>query len=64
MPWAQSDVSRHNKSVKSPKRKRQWRDVANAILARTGNDARAIRGANAVVRKDQAKRAKKRSSSR
>jgi uncharacterized protein YdaT len=60
MPWTARDVSRHNKSVKSPKRKKQWRDVANSILKRTGDDARAIRGANSVVKKSQAKRTKKR----
>jgi uncharacterized protein YdaT len=60
MPWTARDVSRHNSHVKSPKRKKQWRDVANSILKRTGDDARAIRGANSVVKKAQAKRAGKR----
>ena len=56
MPWATArDVARHNKSAKSPKRQRQWRDVANSILERTGDDARAIRGANSVVKKSKAK---------
>jgi hypothetical protein len=61
MPWASRDVSKHNKSVKSPKRKRQWSSVANSILEKTGDDARAIRGANSAVRKAQSKRTKKRS---
>jgi hypothetical protein len=60
MPWTARDVSRHNKGVKSSKRKRQWRDTANSILKRTGDDARAIRGANAVVKKAQSRRARKR----
>lgn len=60
MPWTARDVSKHNKSVKSPKRRRQWRDVANSILKRTGSDSRAIRGANSVVKKSQAKRSRKR----
>ena len=61
MPWIPSDAPKHNRSVKSPKRKRQWRDVANSILERTGDDARAIRGANAAVKKSQSKRIRKRS---
>ena len=61
MPWTARDVSRHNHRAKSPKRRRQWRDVANSILARTGDDARAIRGANAAVKKSQSARSRKRS---
>lgn len=61
MPWTTRDVTRHNRSVKSPKRKRQWSKVANSILKRTGSDARAIRGANAAVKKAQTKRSRKRS---
>ena len=60
MPWSTRDVSRHNHAVKSPKRKRQWRDVSNSILARTGDEGRAIRGANAAVKKSQSKRARRR----
>jgi hypothetical protein len=59
MPWRPTDVSKHNRSVKSPKRKRQWTDVANSILERTGDDARAIRGANSVVKKSQSKRSRR-----
>jgi uncharacterized protein YdaT len=61
MPWTARDASRHNKSVKSPKRKHQWSEVANSILDRTGDDARAIRGANSAVKKSQSKRSRKRS---
>ena len=55
MPWSEADAKRHTKSARSAKAKRQWSIVANSILERTGNEARAIRGANAVVsRKDRA----------
>jgi len=37
------------KKAKSPKAKRQWSKVANKVLAETGDDARAIRSANAAV---------------
>ena len=64
MPWAPKDASKHDKGAKSSKRKRQWADVANSILKRTGDDARAIRGADSAVKKSQSRRTKKRSSSR
>jgi uncharacterized protein YdaT len=59
MPWTSRDVSKHNKSVKSPKRRRQWSEVANSILERTGDDARAIRGANSAVKKSKSRRTRK-----
>ena len=59
MPWQANDVSKHNRSVKSPKRKKEWKDVANSVLKRTGDEGRAIRSANAVVKKAQAKRSRR-----
>lgn len=49
MPWNAKDAVRHTKKAKSATAKRQWREVANSVLARTGNDARAVRAANAVI---------------
>ena len=49
MPWSTSDASRFTKKAKTSKKKRQFRDVANSILKRTGDEGRAIRGANAAV---------------
>jgi hypothetical protein len=51
MPWTPADASKKDKKATSPIEKRQWSDVANSILKRTGNDARAIRGANSVLAK-------------
>ena len=49
-PWTPSDVARHNKrAAKNHKRERQWTDVANAVLAKTGNEVQAIREANGAV---------------
>ena len=50
MPWDDKDAKRHTKKAKSPKRKRQWKKVANSILERTGDEGRAVRGANAAVK--------------
>lgn len=57
MPWNPSDATRHSKKASSPIAKRQWADVANQTLKRTGDEGRAIREANAVVgRRDATKR--------
>lgn len=50
MPWSPADgPARHTKKADTPKKKRQWADVANSALARGEDDASAIRMANAVV---------------
>ncbi len=49
MPWTPSDAARKTRKASSAKKKRQWRDVANGVLKKTGNEGRAIREANAVV---------------
>ncbi len=60
MPWTASDSTRFNKkNTKTDKKRRQFSHVANSILKRTGDEGRAIRGANAAVG-----RKKKRKSSR
>jgi len=51
MPWVSKDASRHTKKAKSPTAKRQWRHVANSVLKSTGDEGRAIREANAVVKR-------------
>jgi len=55
MPWKKSDARRHTKKAKSAKSQRQWSAVANSILERTGDEGRAIRGANSVAKKSQKK---------
>lgn len=55
MPWKMQDASRHTAKAKSAKAKRQWSAVANAVLEKTGNEARAVRSANAVIKKRAAK---------
>lgn len=56
MPWTARDAARHTKKAKSPTAKRQWAHVANAVLQKTGSDARAVREANAVVGRRKRKR--------
>lgn len=56
MPWGPGDAKRHTKKAKSGVAQRQWSDVANSVLKRTGNEGRAVRSANAVVAKRAAKK--------
>lgn len=51
MPFTVADVDKHNKGL-SDKQKKQWVEVANSVLDDGGNDAKAIRMANGVVKKD------------
>ena len=55
MPWTADDAVRHTKKADSPKRQRMWADIANSVLAETGDEGRAIREANAAVARDYAK---------
>ncbi len=59
MPWGPSSAKRFTKKATTAKKRRQFSHVANSILKRTGDEGRAIRGANAAVG-----RKKKRKSSR
>lgn len=49
MPWSYSDALRHTHKATSGKAKRQWADVADSTLSRTGDEGQAIREANAVI---------------
>lgn len=49
MPWQPGDAARHTKKAKSPTAKRQWADVADSILKKTGDEGLAVREANGVI---------------
>jgi hypothetical protein len=49
MPWTKADALRHTHKADTAAKQRQWADVANSELDRTGDEARAIRAANAAV---------------
>jgi D-aminopeptidase len=51
MPWKPSDATRHTKKATTPIAKRQFADVANSVLEKTGDEGRAVREANAAVAK-------------
>lgn len=48
MPWTAEDAER-------AKRQRMWAEIANSVLAETGDEGRAIREANAMVGRDHEK---------
>lgn len=48
MPWTAEDAER-------AKRQRMWAEIANSVLADTGDEGRAIREANAMVGRDHEK---------
>ena len=56
MPWTAADAKRHTKKAKSPAAKRRWSAVANSVLARTGDEAMAVRTANAALSRKRKKK--------
>lgn len=58
MPWTSRDAKRHSKKASTPKKARQWSDVSNSVLERTGDEGLAIREANSVIKKQHHKRDK------
>lgn len=55
MPWSPRDAKSKTKKARSKTAKRQWSDVANNVLATTGDEGRAVREANAVVKRRRKK---------
>jgi uncharacterized protein YdaT len=49
MPWTPSDAQSKTKKATTPAKQKQWSAVANAVLAKTGSDASAIRIANSNI---------------
>jgi len=56
MPWNSKDATRHTKKADTSSKKRQFAQVANEVLSRTGDEGRAIREANAAVKRNKGKR--------
>lgn len=55
MPWIPSDAKKKTKKANSKTARRQWKDIANSVLSKTGNEGRAIREANAVIKRRTAR---------
>ena len=51
MPWKSSSAGKHTKKARTPAKKRQWAKTANSVLRKTGDEGRAVRIANAAVKR-------------
>jgi hypothetical protein len=51
MPWTAADAKKHNKNANTAAKQKKWAATANSVLKETGDDAKAIRVANASIRK-------------
>jgi uncharacterized protein YbjQ (UPF0145 family) len=49
MPWTANDAERHTHKATTSALQNLWAKVANDALERLGDEARAIREANAVI---------------
>ncbi len=49
MPWSPEDAERHTHKAATRELQELWAKVANEALERTGQEGQAIREANAVV---------------
>ena len=56
MPWVSADAPRHTRRASSPAKRRMWSHVANSVLEQTGNEGRAVRAANAAVKRKRRKK--------
>lgn len=56
MPWTPDQATQHTKRASTKKLQRQWSATANSVYERTGDEGRAIRGANSVVGKHDSHR--------
>jgi hypothetical protein len=51
MPWTSSDAHAKTKKAASPKKKRQWKDIENSVLKKTGDEGKAVKTANGVLKR-------------
>lgn len=51
MPWTPGQAKAKTKKATTAKKKRKWSKVANKVLERTGDEGKAIRIANAAVKR-------------
>ena len=57
MPWKPNDgPSRHTKKANTPAKRRQWASTANSVLEDSGDEGKAVRIANAAVKKHPSKK--------
>lgn len=55
MPWTPSDAKSKTKSASTPKKSRQWSDIANKLYSSGVPEGQAIREANGVLKREKGK---------
>ncbi len=55
IPWTPSNATSHTRKATTKATQKQWSTVANAVLGKTGDDGKAVRIANAAVKKHPSK---------
>lgn len=50
MPWGPGDAEKKDSKANTPKLQREWADIADSMLKRTGDEAEAICTANGVIK--------------
>jgi hypothetical protein len=58
MPWDLASGIKHTKKASTPAKKKQWASTANAVLKKSGDEGKAVRVANAAVKKHPSKKKK------
>jgi cation transport regulator ChaB len=57
MPWSPNDgPARHTKKANTPAKQKQWAKVANKVREDSGDEGKAVRIANAAVKKHPSKK--------
>ena len=56
MPWTMSDAPRFTKKATTPAKRKQFSTVANKVLKESGDEGKAIRIANAAVKRNKGKK--------
>lgn len=49
MPWTAQDAQKHTHKANTSMKQHRWASIANRVLRETGDEARAIRVANAAM---------------
>lgn len=56
MPWQPKDAQRHTRKANTPAKQKQWSKVADKVLNDSKDEGKAVRIANAAVKKHPSKK--------
>ena len=58
MPWDEESAPKHTRKAKTDRERRIWKQVANKVYDQTGDEARAIRAANAALNRKEKRKSR------